>query len=216
MTVKPLMQCIHGLCPRRFLIRSAAHAGGQHRRVRKILNAAKLNKHLGEQIMALDTVGLKEGFVLHSYEVDGEKLKTLLKNISLSNYQFVDSVDQLKYEMGKLKPKGADGSAVIPTDHAFDIKGVGMVWCLEWSRRERSGRTTSWQLRQAARRYLSSRYKTQDDPVDSSSSPSRVGFALKGATADDISRGDVICAPDAVRVSSGAISVKFAEPILQG
>ena len=77
--------------------------------------------------MALDTVGLKEGFVLHSYEVDREKPKTLLKNTSLSNYQFVDSVDQLKHEMGKLKPKGTDGSTVIPIDHAFDIKGVGMV-----------------------------------------------------------------------------------------
>lgn len=63
---------------------------------------------------------------------------------------------------------------------------------------------------------MSSRYKTHDDPVDSSSSPSRVGLALKDATADDISRGDVICTPNAVRVSSGAISVKFAEPILEG
>ena len=63
---------------------------------------------------------------------------------------------------------------------------------------------------------MSSRYKTHDDPVDSSSSPSRVGLALNGATADDISKGDMICVPDAVRVSSGAIPVKFAEPILQG
>jgi hypothetical protein len=105
--------------------------------------------------MALDTVGRKEGFVFHSYGVYREKLKTLLKNTSLSNYQFVDSVDQLKHEMGKLKPKGTDGSAVIPIDHAFDIKGMGW-WCLEWSRRERSGRTTSWHLRGVARRYLSS------------------------------------------------------------
>jgi selenocysteine-specific translation elongation factor len=87
------------------------------------LNAAKPDKHPGE----LDTVGRKEGFVLHSYEVDREKPKTLLKNASLSNYQFVDSVDQLKHEMGKLRPKWTDGSAVIPIDHAFDIKGIGMV-----------------------------------------------------------------------------------------
>jgi hypothetical protein len=52
--------------------------------------------------------------------------------------------------------------------------------------------------------------------VDSSSSPSGVGLGLKGATADDISTGDVICAPDAVRVLSGVISVKFADPILEG
>jgi selenocysteine-specific translation elongation factor len=94
------------------------------------LNAAKPDKHPGEQIMALDTVGRKEGFVLHSYEVDREKPKTLLKNTSLSNYQFVDLVDQLKREMGKLRPKGTDGSAVIPIDHAFDIKGIGMVMVL--------------------------------------------------------------------------------------
>jgi selenocysteine-specific translation elongation factor len=94
------------------------------------LNAAKADKHPGEQIMALDTVGRKEGFVLHSYEVDREKPKTLLKNTSLSNYQFVDLVDQLKREMGKLRPKGTDGSAVIPIDHAFDIKGIGMVMVL--------------------------------------------------------------------------------------
>jgi selenocysteine-specific translation elongation factor len=105
------------------LIRSATHPGGQYGRVRKT-DAAKPDKHPGEQIMALDTVGRKEGFVLHSYEVDREKPKTLLKNTSLSNYQLVDSVDQLKHEMGKLKRKGTDGSAVIPIDHAFDIKGI--------------------------------------------------------------------------------------------
>lgn|GEM_PF-2634410 len=108
------------------MIRSATHPGGQYGRVRKT-DAAKPDKHPGEQIMALDTVGRKEGFVLHSYEVDREKPKTLLKNTSLSNYQLVDSVDQLKHEMGKLKRKGTDGSAVIPIDHAFDIKGIGMV-----------------------------------------------------------------------------------------
>ena len=65
--------------------------------------------------------------MLHSYGVDREKPKTLLKNASLSNYQFVDSVDQLKHEMGKLRPKWTDRSAVIPIDHAFDIKGIEMV-----------------------------------------------------------------------------------------
>ena len=62
-----------------------------------------------------------------THEVDREKPKTLLKNASLSNYQFVDSVDQLKHEMGKLRPKWTDGSAVIPIDYAFDIKGIEMV-----------------------------------------------------------------------------------------
>ena len=44
-----------------------------------ILNVAKLDRFLGEQILALDYAGIKDGFVLHSYEVDREKLKGLLK-----------------------------------------------------------------------------------------------------------------------------------------
>ena len=92
-----------------------------------ILNVAKLDKFLGEQIMALDSVSLGDGFVLHSYEVDREKLKMLLKSTSLANYQFVDSVDELKQEMAKLKPKSAAGPLIIPVDHAFDVKGVGTV-----------------------------------------------------------------------------------------
>jgi selenocysteine-specific translation elongation factor len=92
-----------------------------------LLNVAKLDKFLGEQVMALDSVGLSDGFVMHSYEVDREKLKTLLKGTSLANYQFVDSIDQLKQEMAKLKPKSSDGPLMIPVDHAFDVKGVGTV-----------------------------------------------------------------------------------------
>ena len=64
-----------------------------------ILNVSKLDKFLGEQVMALDSVGLLDGFVMHSYEVDREKLRTLLKGTALASYQFVDSVDQLKQEM---------------------------------------------------------------------------------------------------------------------
>jgi selenocysteine-specific translation elongation factor len=56
-----------------------------------------------------------------------------------------------------------------------------------------------------------------DDPVENSSSPARVGLALKGASENDISRGDVICAPDAVKVSSGAVAAKFTKsPFFKG
>lgn len=32
-----------------------------------------------------------------------------------------------------------------------------------------------------------------DDPVNESKSPARVGLAIKGVAADEISRGDVLC-----------------------
>ncbi len=59
-----------------------------------ILNITKIDKYFGEQIIALDSMDFKDGFILHSYEVDEEKLKTLIKNTSVSNFKFLDNIDQ--------------------------------------------------------------------------------------------------------------------------
>jgi len=181
-----------------------------------ILNVSKLDKFLGEQVMALDSVGLADGFVLHSYEVDREKLKTLLKGTSPASYRFVDSVDQLKQEMGKLKPKSSGGHTMIPIDHAFDVKGVGTV-ALGVVKQGTVKVYDELTLLPGKKNILVKSIQMHDDPVESSSSPARVGLAIKGASADDISRGDVICAPDAVKISLGKVLVRFAKsPFFKG
>jgi selenocysteine-specific translation elongation factor len=181
-----------------------------------ILNVSKLDKFLGEQVMALDAVGLTDGFVMHSYEVDREKLKTLLKSTALANYQFVDSIDQLKQEMGKLKPKGSDGPVMIPVDHAFDVKGVGTV-VLGVVKQGTVKAYDDLVLLPGNKSVLVKSIQMHDDPAESSSSSARVGLAIKGPSAEDISRGDVICAPDAAKVSSGTVAVKFAKsPFFKG
>lgn len=173
-----------------------------------ILNATRLDKFLGEQIIALDSVGLTDGFVLHSYEVDRDKLRMLLKNTSLANFQFVDSIEQLKQEMAKLKPKAADGTVIIPIDHAFDVKGVGTV-ALGVIKQGKIKVYDELVLLPENKDILIKSIQMHDDPVDTSSSPSRVGLALKGIAADDISRGDVISLRDVVKVSSSMINVAF-------
>jgi selenocysteine-specific translation elongation factor len=72
-----------------------------------ILNVTKIDKYLGEQIIALDSVDFKDGFILHSYEVDEEKLKTLIRNTSVSHFKFLDNIDQLKQEICRLESKYA-------------------------------------------------------------------------------------------------------------
>jgi selenocysteine-specific translation elongation factor len=181
-----------------------------------ILNVSKLDRFLGEQVMALDAVGLADGFVMHSYEVDREKLKALLKGTALASYQFVDSVDQLKQEMGKLRPKSSDGPLIIPVDHAFDVKGVGTV-VLGVVKQGAVKLYDELVLLPGKKNILVKSIQMHDDPVESSSSPARVGLAVKGAGADDISRGDIISAPDTVMVSSGMLSVKFEKsPFFKG
>lgn len=181
-----------------------------------ILNVSKLDKFLGEQILALDYAGVKDGFVLHSYEVDREKLKALLKNTSLASYRFLDSVDQLKQAMVELEPKGGEGPAIIPVDHAFDVKGVGTV-VLGVVRQGSVKVYDELTLLPSGKSVLVKSIQMHDDPVESSSSPARVGLAVKGVSAGDISRGDVLCAPGAVKVTSGVFSAKFVKsPFFKG
>jgi len=87
-----------------------------------ILNATKIDKYLGEQINALDAVRFTSGFILHSYEVDEVKLKTLIRTTKISDFKFLDNIHQLKQEMSSL-----GGDCIIPIDHAFNAKGIGTV-----------------------------------------------------------------------------------------
>ncbi|MCI0560331.1 MAG: EF-Tu/IF-2/RF-3 family GTPase [Nitrososphaera sp.] len=177
-----------------------------------IVNAAKLDRYLGEQIVALDFAGFAQGFIMHSYEVDRERLRTMLKTTSLSNFQFVDSVDQLKQEMTKVSPKGTEGPLVIPVDHAFDVKGVGTV-ALGVIKQGTVNVYDELALMPGGKTIVIKSIQMHDDPVESSHSPSRVGLAIKGAGADDITRGDVICAPDSVKVSASSLSLKFMKSV---
>ena len=57
-----------------------------------------------------------------------------------------------------------------------------------------------------------------DDPVTECKSPARVGLAVKGVDADDISRGDVLCSPGSLnlKVANRCYSCRiYKESLLQ-
>ncbi|HLE35192.1 MAG TPA: EF-Tu/IF-2/RF-3 family GTPase [Nitrososphaerales archaeon] len=175
-----------------------------------ILNVTKLDKYLGEQMIALDSVEFKDGFILHSYDIDETKLKTLMANTSLSNFKFLDDLDQLKQALTNLQSKSSTGTLIINVDHAFDVKGVGTV-ILGVIKQGRVNIYDELTLLPTGKSILVKSIQMHDDSVHGSESPARVGLAIKGATADEISRGDMICSPDTINVSSGTLSVKFTK-----
>jgi len=160
-----------------------------------ILNVTKIDKYLGEQIIALDSVDFKDGFILHSYEVDEEKLRTLIKNTSVSHFKFLDNIDQLKQEISRLESKGCEGPVMIPLDHAFDVKGVGTV-VLGVVKQGTVKVYDQLRIMPAGSDIVVKSIQMHDDPVPESKSPARVGLAVKGMTAEQISRGDVLCLPN--------------------
>src|SRR5215831_6646010 len=159
-----------------------------------ILNATKIDKYLGEQIIVLDAVRFTSGFILHSYEVDEVKLKTLIITTTISDFKLLDSVHQLKEEMSTLAPKSLEGSCTIPIDHAFNVKGIGTV-ILGVIKQGTVKTYDQLKILPSGKNILVKSIQMHDDPVNESKSPTRVGLAIKGVDVDDISRGDVLLFP---------------------
>jgi selenocysteine-specific translation elongation factor len=142
-----------------------------------IVNIDKLDRFLGEQIVALDLLRLDKGFLLHSYGVESEALKSLLKNTVASSFKVEQNIESLKES--------------IHIDNIFNVKGVGVVVL---------GVLKQGVIKVHDELILFPQKKTvtvksiqmHDKNVEESHSPARVGLALTGVTFDDITRGDIL------------------------
>jgi selenocysteine-specific translation elongation factor len=204
-----------------------------------ILNISRLDSFLGEQILALDIFNIKKGFILYSYDIDIEKIKNIIKKTSLSSFQILDSVEQLKTCLSELqtvdekvdKEKKNDkdnqqqpqqhsltsstttsnastNSVYIPIDHVFDVKGVGTVilGCIK------QGEIKTYdelEINPVNKSIVIKSIQMHDDPVNYSKKPSRVGLAIKGVSAKDVSRGDIITSLGLSKIVNSSFQIKF-------
>lgn len=156
-----------------------------------IVNVDKLDKFLGEQILALDLMRLDKGFLLHSYSVDGESLKSLLKNTVASSFKVEENIESLKESITSIPSIKRDGPTIIHIDNVFNVKGVGVVVL---------GILKQGTIKVHQELILFPQNKTviiksiqmHDKNVEESHSPARVGLALTGVSYDEISRGDIL------------------------
>ncbi|WP_148685638.1 EF-Tu/IF-2/RF-3 family GTPase [Candidatus Nitrosocosmicus hydrocola] len=187
-----------------------------------IINISKLDTFLGEQLVAVDIFGIKNGFILYSYEIDAEKVRNIIKNTGLSSFVILDSLDQLKNGITKL---GQDFNNRVETkieidddddnkgvcvsiDHAFDVKGVGTV-VLGSVRQGEIKPYDELILSPANKPIMIKSIQMHDDPVNISKKPSRVGLAVKGVSAKDISRGDIITSSGLAKIANNEFQIKF-------
>ena len=208
-----------------------------------IINISKLDTFLGEQLVAVDIFGIKNGFILYSYEIDVEKVKNIIKNTGLSSFSILDSVDQLKTGIAEMTPsppsdainieskakenggsgggggsssssgdgkqeKEEDDGVCVSIDHAFDVKGVGTV-VLGSVKQGEIKTYDELTLNPANKPVLIKSIQMHDDPVNTSKRPSRVGLAIKGVSAKDISRGDIITSPGLAKIANNEFQIKF-------
>jgi selenocysteine-specific translation elongation factor len=164
-----------------------------------IFYITKLDKFTGEQIVALDVLKKTQGLLCHSYEVDSNKLLTMIKGTVVEQYKLVE-ITELKKEVDVLQPVSKDGKTKISIDHCFDVKGVGTV-ILGKVNQGKVKTYDNLKILPKGSDVLIKSIQMHDDPVDEAISPARVGLSVKGITPDDVQRGDMLCVPDSVKIS---------------
>ena len=171
-----------------------------------IFHVASLDKFTGEQIVALDSLGKKEGILSHSYDVDESRLNTMIKGTVLENYKIIDS-SNLKDEMLKFPVIQNDGQTHIVIDHCFDVKGVGTVALGKVI----SGKISQYDKLthlQSGTEVMIKSIQMHDDDVKEAVSPARVGLSLKNIKPDEITRGDILSNDNSVNILN-EISLDF-------
>lgn len=164
-----------------------------------ILYVTKLDKFTGEQIIALDSLGKKQGLLSHSFDVDRNTLLSMIKGTAVEQYKLVEP-ENIKKEIDLLEPVSKDGVAQVVIDHCFDVKGVGTVILGKLSQGTIKVYENMKLLPKGTDVVVKS-IQMHDDSVENASSPARVGLAVKGVVPDDVQRGDVLCMPNALQVS---------------
>ena len=173
-----------------------------------VFHVGVLDKFTGEQIIALDLLGKKDGIISHTYDVDETRLNAMIKGTVLENYKIVQS-SMLKDEMLKFSPLEDSGETSIVIDHCFDVKGVGTVAL---------GKVISGKVSQydkllhlpSKTEVLIKSIQMHDDDVKESISPARVGLSLKNIKPEDVSRGDILSSDESVKIVN-EISLDFKQ-----
>jgi selenocysteine-specific translation elongation factor len=148
----------------------------------------------------LQVAGIESGyFVLRNY-VSKEKILPLIKGTSLENFEIINDDpiqlrEQLLAEAAKQKTPeltpGQQPIGIVPVDHAFNVKGIGVVVL---------GVVANGFIQKHANLHALPTNKTtqvrsiqkHDEEWDLSSEGDRVGLALKGIDIENLDRGTIL------------------------
>jgi selenocysteine-specific translation elongation factor len=189
----------------------------------------QLDATFGECLVMLQCSEIKSGiFVLRNY-ITKEKIQPLIKGTSLEAFEFLSDDaniirEKLLAEAAKQKPTeipaGSQPVGVVPVDHAFNVKGVGVVVLGVVS----SGvveKHVSLKVLPGVKVAQVRSIQKHDDEFDIAGEGDRVGLALKNVEVEDVDRGAVLTNDPSVKTSvklevQASLVKYWATPIKQG
>jgi len=166
----------------------------------------ELSATLGEQLVMLQCSGIKSGiFVLRNY-IQKEKIMPLLKGTPLEGFEFVADDpnlirEKLLSEAAQIQPEATTKVGTVPVDHAFNVKGVGVV-ILGIVVSGDVAKHASLKVLPGSKTAVVRSIQKHDDEFDEAVTGDRVGFALKNVDVEELDRGAVLTNDPSVKTSN--------------
>lgn len=162
-----------------------------------IISAEKITPALGETILMIDSLNIKNGLIIFPPYTDTSQLLKLIEGTSLASYKMVKKNVQVIFEyLKKMKiERNLSGPAITTVDHAFHVKGVGEI-VLGFVSQGVLQKHDKLMVYPVEKKTTIRSIQIQDMDYDAASAGSRVGLSLKGMTVDELKRGSVLSPPD--------------------
>ena len=170
----------------------------------------EINATFGECLVMLQCSDIKSGyFVLRNY-IPKEKIEPLIKGTSLESFEIVNDEpnqirEKLLLEASQQKSTeistGQQSIGTVPVDHAFNVKGVGVVilGIVVYGAVHKHEAVTVLPVAKTAQ--IRSIQK-HDDEFDVAGEGDRVGLALKNIEVEDLDRGTVLTNDPSIKTST--------------
>ena len=194
-----------------------------------IIVVDEVNATFGECLVMLQCSNIQSGYIILRNYIPKEKIQPLIKGTSLEKFEIINDDpilirEQLLAEAAKLKPAelpaGQPAVGIVPVDHSFNVKGVGVV-VLGVVAHGFVQKHATLNVLPAAKTAQVRSIQKHDDEFDLGGEGDRVGLALKNIEVEDLDRGAVLTNDPAVKTSATvkahASLVKYWQtPLKQG
>ena len=190
-----------------------------------LLIVDQINPAFGEEVIMLDSIGLKQGIVILKNYLSREQIAPLIKGTVVDGYEFLEDDKNLLREKfledaSKVSsPQNAE-TGTLPVDHFFNVRGIGTVVLgslAEGSIKKHDVLTALPGKKTAQVRSI----QKHDEDFDSAGVGERTGIALKGVEIEDLDRGTILTNDKSIKqvssLESKASIVKYwPAPLKEG
>ena len=151
----------------------------------------ELTKEIGEIIIAVDCKGFEKGFILTN---NPDSIRNFIKGTCLEKFLIMEEDENaFRQEIIKFNiERYNDTDVLVGIDNAFNVKSIGTV-ILGLVKDGIVKKYDKLMLEPNGKEILIKGIQSQDRDIEHAEAGMRVGLNLKGAEADDIKRGSVIC-----------------------